>query len=125
MNIWMKSLLAGIVIAAITFLVVKGFLNPKKQSEFGLLNPKPQPAYRVDYIIKTEPADKFDIVGRILEKRFQAGGYEYTIRDSNDQSLAITVRNVTDTAYLKDIIIYTNRVQFREMYTAEEPALQK
>lgn len=115
MNIWIKSIAAGSVIATAVFFLSEK-LNEKKRIK----------KYSLEYSIEAEPdkgsALPFSLskIADILEKRLQAAEYKFKIEKSGKTRINVSLFDITDTSFPTSILTANNRVQFRELYTINE-----
>jgi len=115
MNIWLKSLLAGSIVALLIF-----FLSDKLQIE------KSPKKYTIQYTINVEPDTNstipfsFSKVMTVLQKRLDMASYIHEINAIDDTTIKVSLFEMTDTLSPVPILTSTGRVQFREVYTMNE-----
>lgn len=108
MNIGLKAAGIGLVAAIITFF---GMRASNRQKTKALYNG----TFTVQ-ATKTGTQMTIKDVKKILEKRLATGNYVHQINIETDNSLRVIVKGMRDTAFIKEILTATARIQFRETY---------
>jgi SecD/SecF fusion protein len=117
MNLWVKSLLAGCIVAIPVY-----FQGGK------LFNRKTAVSYNIRYTIKAEPDKKssypFSLsnVIQVLGKRLEAATYQNEIKIIGSNTLQVSLSGIKDTITSRAILTSNGRVQFRELYNLSELA---
>src|SRR5258706_2997753 len=115
MNNWLKSLLAGLVMAVIAF-----FLSGK------ILQRRKTELYTAHYILGSKPSAGMtpeEIGGElpaIIKRRINELGYESILRVKEDNRLDLLVKHVRDTSLIQKKIQCNRKIEFREVYTLDE-----
>jgi SecD/SecF fusion protein len=115
MSIWLKSLLAGCIIAIPVFLLSEKFSNRKIEGK-----------YNIHYTIKAEPETNskypFSItkIVQVLGKRLETAGYKHEIKDGGSNTIQVFLYEMEDTLSPAYILTSNGRVQFREIYNSGE-----
>lgn len=114
MNIFLKSIVAGGIIAAASF-----FVSEKKSAP--LLK-----KYAIDYTVKaahdTSVRASFSLskIIMILETRFKQADYQCEIKKIDSSKIHVSILHASDTAFPNSIITYNDKVQFTELFNLSE-----
>jgi len=114
MNIWMKSLLTGAVLATAVFFLIKK-MNKKEAVLYDM-------EYQVSAIPDTGSGARFyfkEIID-VLEKRMEEAGYVYEVKRTGDYTIQVSLQKVIDTLSPYLLLTSNGKVQFRELYNTNE-----
>jgi SecD/SecF fusion protein len=115
MNLWIKSLLAGCIVAIPVYFLVGKIANRKEAVK-----------YNIRYTIKAEPdkisSSPFSLskVIQVLGKRLEVAMYQNEIKIIDNNTLQVSLSGIKDTVTPRAILTSNGKVQFRELYNQNE-----
>jgi SecD/SecF fusion protein len=118
MNTWLKSLLAGLVIAGLVFLFYQNIIPQKNRSR-----------YKVHFIAKVTAFKNstgknqdaiINSIPLIIRRRAEAADYIAMMKIIDNKTLDITIQHVDDIPLVRKMITYNNQLEFRELYRLDE-----
>lgn len=118
MNIWLKSVLVGLVTSVLAFFIYQKIAPQKTKHLFS-----------IHYIVEVNPDKKIsgdskkDVINNvpyIIKRRAEAAGYKVMIKITGERMLDINFQHVDDTLLSRQIITKNNKLEFREIYTLNE-----
>jgi SecD/SecF fusion protein len=122
MNIWLKSLLTGLITVALVFFIYKKFTTVKRKSLFTvhyIMEITPEKVFAGQS--KEDSMESLNKLPAIIKRRCEAAGYSAAIRIvEKNTKLDINIQHVDDTLYAFYIITRNNKLEFRELYTLNE-----
>lgn len=107
MTTWLKSILTGILAAAICFAML--LLTGKNNSNIY------DAVYRLQFTSENKDFSVRDLKQR-LEHRLDRKGLLFEIKNYDSNTLQVSLRNIQDTTEASRDITFTGRLQFREAY---------
>lgn len=84
--------------------------------------------YSGHFVVKAEPAasstlskkEVINVSAKILTERLNAAGSSFTIKNTGDDILDISMKHIPDTAFASRVLATGIEIEFREMYTINE-----
>jgi SecD/SecF fusion protein len=116
MNNISKSILIGMGMGLLTFFLLKG--SKSGRSELFRVHFKLQMGKSDDPVISQEELTAKSLA--FVKKRIDDQGYRSLVKSEGENLLHIVVEQVHDTAALRQSLIKSSRLEFREMYTLLE-----
>jgi preprotein translocase subunit SecD len=120
MNIWIKSLMAGLLGSFLIFFL-SGRIYPVKKTK----------TYSGEYLVQVIPDSlsnipfSFSRVIKTLDDRLKTAGYKYRLEETKNHDIAVSVSGLKDTVSSINILTVNTRVQFRELYSMADDGIIK
>jgi SecD/SecF fusion protein len=104
MKTWLQSILIGVIIATGMY-----FITEKKATK----------KYDIEYVVAAAPSMNSKIID-VLKKRLETAGWRHEIKQMDNSRAAITIYNINDTATARYALTAIGKLQFRDVYTANQ-----
>ncbi|MFI5128353.1 MAG: hypothetical protein ACHQFX_00115 [Chitinophagales bacterium] len=119
MNIWVKSILPGLVLAAVYFLFYEKITGRESSKSYRV-------HYHVKVLSENQPAipveELMNQAKQVIERRIINEGYDLSIHRLDLDELDVVITGAKDSALTRQIIQANNKIEFREVYNLSQLA---